>query len=135
EGPAFDRDGNLYTVATRQDGLVRWSRGGGHAIFVETPAGPNGSTFDRERRNLVLACRAGRQVASVDIATRAVTVVAERYADGAPFLGPNDLRFHPNGSLYVTDPPLMTEYREDDPGGIVMRISPTGAVTKVATGI
>src|SRR6266581_1130949 len=56
EGPAFDREGNLYTVATRQNGLVRWSRSGGHEILVETPPGPNGSTFDRERRNLLVAC-------------------------------------------------------------------------------
>ncbi len=135
EGPAFDREGNLYTVATRQDGLVRWSTSGGHEIFLGTPPGPNGSTFDRERRRLLVACRAGRQIVSVDVRERAVTMVADHYDDGSPFRGPNDLRFHPNGGLYVTDPPPMSEYRPDEPGGYLMRISPEGGVSRVATGI
>jgi gluconolactonase len=135
EGPAFDADGNLFTVATRDNHLIRWSPGGDNEIFCETPPAPNGSTFDRERRNLIVACRAGRQIVSVDIVTRALTVIADGYDDGGPLLGPNDLRFHPNGSLYVTDPGLMTEYQPGQPGSCVMRIAPDGSVTRVATEI
>lgn len=135
EGPAFDGEGNLYSVATRQGDLVRWSPAGGHEIFVKTPPGPNGSTFDRERQKLYVACRAGRAIVSVDIRDRSLAVVANRYDDGSPLLGPNDLRFHPNGSLYVTDPIVMTEYKPGEPRGLVMRITPDGSVTPVATAI
>jgi gluconolactonase len=135
EGPAFDDAGNLFTVATHQDAIVRWSPSSGDTIFVETPPGPNGSTFDRERRQLFVACRAGRQVVAVDINERRVIVVADRYNDGSVLLGPNDLRFHPNGGLYVTDPPIMSEYRPGEPHGNVLRIGTDGEVSRVATGI
>jgi gluconolactonase len=135
EGPAFDGEGSLYTVATRQNDLIRWTPGGSHEVFLNTPPAPNGSTFDRERRNLLVACRAGRSIISVDVHQRTMTVIATRYDDGSPLRGPNDLRFHPNGSLYVTDPILMTDYKPGKPAGIVMRISPEGSVTPVATEI
>jgi gluconolactonase len=135
EGPAFDAEGNLFTVATRQNHLIRWSPDGGNEISTDTPPGPNGSTFDPERRTLIVACRAGKQLVSVDIRDRAVSVFADRYDDGSPFLGPNDLRFHPNGSLYVTDPIVMSNYKPGEPGGIVMRITPDGSVKPVATEI
>jgi gluconolactonase len=135
EGPAFDSESNLFTVATRQNDLVRWSPGGGHEAFLRTPPGPNGSTFDRERQKLFVACRAGRQIVAVDIRERSLTMIADHYDDGGPLLGPNDLRFHPNGSLYVTDPILMTDYKPGEPAGMVMRIGPDGSVTAVATEI
>lgn len=135
EGPAFDAEGNLFNVATRQNDLIRWSPSGGHEIFCKTPPGPNGSTFDRERKKLYLACRAGRVIVAVDIRDRTMTVVANRYDDGSPLLGPNDLRFHPNGSIYVTDPIVMTEYKAGAPAGKVFRIDERGSVTAVATEI
>src|SRR2546421_16243 len=79
EGPAFDADGNLYTVATRQNDLIRWRPGGGNEIFLATPPGPNGSTFDRDRQQLIVACRAGQQLVSIDIRDRSMTVLADHY--------------------------------------------------------
>ena len=34
EGPAFDADGNLFTVATRQNHLIRWTDAGMNFIAV-----------------------------------------------------------------------------------------------------
>ncbi|MFN0165919.1 MAG: SMP-30/gluconolactonase/LRE family protein [Bryobacteraceae bacterium] len=102
EGPAFDREGSLYVANCRADFVSRISPDGGVAHFVTTggktqgvAAHPDGSLLisDHSRKTIFRATADGE-----------LTVYCDRYADGTPLRGPNEIAFGPNGHLYFTDP-------------------------------
>ncbi len=103
EGPAFGRDGTLYVANCRAD-FVSSIRPDGAAVtrFVTTggkPQGvavhPDGSLFisDHARKTIFRRTPDGE-----------LTVYCDRYADGSPLRGPNEIALGPNGLLYFTDP-------------------------------
>lgn len=96
----------------------------------------NGSTLDREGR-LVMCNHGTRSVTRLEHDGR-LTVLADRY-EGGRFNSPNDVVVKSDGSIWFTDPAygIESDYEgfaaePEQDGQHVYRISPTGAVTRVA---
>lgn len=102
EGPACDRDGNIYCVAFRDPrNIGRVTPDGKAELFVALPEGSwgNGIRFD-QAGVMYVADYTGHNVLRVDMKTRAVSVFAHNPAMNQP----NDLAIAPDGTLYASDP-------------------------------
>lgn len=102
EGPACDRDGNIYCVAFRDPrNIARVTPEGKADLFVALPEGSwgNGIRFD-QNGSMFVADYTGHNVLRVDMKTRAVSVFAHNPAMNQP----NDLAIAPDGTLYASDP-------------------------------
>lgn len=125
EGPAFDRQGNLYCVDVPFGRIFRIDPHGRFELFIEYDGEPNGIQIHRDGRLFVADRRRG--IVSIDPASRAVSILASRY-DLEPFRGPNDLVFASNGDLYFTDQGMSDYLRRD---GRVFRLGADGELTLV----
>ena len=116
EGPVWiDSAKMLLFSDVPENTMYRWSAANGLGIFKKPSglqgapdpafreAGSNGLAVD-ERGGLVMASSGGRCIARVDLKTRAITVLADRF-NGKKFNSPNDLIVSANGAIYFTDPP------------------------------
>jgi sugar lactone lactonase YvrE len=125
EGPACDRDGNVYAVNFARQGTIgRVSAKGRAEVFVDLPEGSvgNGVRFDRDGA-MYIADYTRHNVLRVDPKTRKVAVFA--HEDGMN--QPNDLAIAPDGTLFASDPDWGKST------GQVWRIDRDGKVTKVAS--
>lgn len=129
EGPAFDRDGNLFCVDIPHGRIFRIARDGTWDVFAEYGGNPNGLKIHRDGRIFVADHHLG--LLAFDPRTGARTVVAEGGSDG-PFRGLNDLCFADNGDLYFTDP---GESGLDRPDGRVYRLNAGGGIDLVYDGL
>lgn len=101
EGPALDRDGNVYFTDNRENLIHRMTPAGKAAVFMNPARRANGLYTDRD--GSILAC-AGDPKALVSFrADGTVTTVVDSY-NGKPFNAPNDLWLDPKGGVYFTDP-------------------------------
>jgi gluconolactonase len=123
EGPAFDRDGNLYLVDIPYGRIFRMVPGGDVQLFAEYDGFPNGLKIHRDGRIFIADRRRG--LLQLDPVARAVEPILEEGTAG-PFLGLNDLTFADNGDLYFTD---QGQTGMDDPGGRLFRLDTTGQLT------
>ena len=108
EGPAVDREGNVYFTDQPNDRILKWSVDDGTlSVFDENTGRANGLYFDR--RGLLLSCSdMENEVWEFDMKGSHRTVVAG-YA-GKRLNGPNDLWVHPDGGIYFTDPLYKRDY-------------------------
>jgi gluconolactonase len=100
--------------------------------FTGKEPGSNGLLLDAKGR-LILCQHGDRRLAAVDLATKKLTVLADKYM-GKRFNSPNDLTLKSNGDIYFTDPPYGLPKLVDDPGREldfqgVYRLSPDGTLT------
>jgi gluconolactonase len=127
EGPACDRQGNIYAVNfARQQTIGRTTPGGKSEVFVTLPGKSigNGIVFDRAGRMFV-ADYVAHQVLLIDPATRRVEV----WAQNEQMNQPNDLAIAPDGTLYASDPNWKAGT------GQLWRIDPAGKTTLLATNL
>jgi sugar lactone lactonase YvrE len=127
EGPACDREGNIYCVSFRHvRNIARVSPEGRAELFVELPekSAGNGIRFDRAGHMLV-ADYTGHNVMRVDMLTRAITVLAHEDRMNQP----NDLAIAPDGTLYASDPNWK------DGTGQLWRITPDGRTHLESSGM
>jgi gluconolactonase len=101
EGPAFDRQNNLFVVNLGNGDITRASPDGTKSLFVNTGGKPNGERFHHD--GTLWVADAGRK-AILRIAPKGEIEVIADQCDGRPFRGPNDLVFDREGNLYFTDP-------------------------------
>jgi len=128
EGLNFDRDGTLYCVDVDGGAVWRMLPGGLLQEWVRTGGRPNGSRFGPGGDLFVADC--GRKaILRFSTATGQETLYADAY-EGRPFLGPNDLCFGPDGTLYFTDPAGSSLTRQI---GSVYAVASDGAVRRIAT--
>ncbi|MEX1063311.1 MAG: SMP-30/gluconolactonase/LRE family protein [Balneolaceae bacterium] len=102
EGPAVDRDGNLYAVNyERQHTIGKVTPEGEASVFVELQNGSiaNGIRFNSEG-DMFLADYTNHNVLKVDMDSRAVSVFAHQ----PQMSQPNDLAIGSNDILYASDP-------------------------------
>ncbi len=102
EGPAVDRDGNLYAVSLKRKGDIGIIDAKGNAeVFIELPENSvgNGIRFDKNG-HMYIADYTGHNVLQVKKGAKQVTVFAHNNAMSQP----NDLTISPTGTIYLSDP-------------------------------
>jgi gluconolactonase len=123
EGPAFDRQGNLFVVDLAFGRIFKISPQAEFSVFAEYDGEPNGIAIHKDGRIFVADHKRG--IVVVD--GKNVTPVASRYhAQG--FKGVNDLYFDHAGNLYFTDQGV-TDLA--DPSGAVYRLSASGSLQQL----
>jgi sugar lactone lactonase YvrE len=127
EGPACDRDGNVFAVQLeREQTIGRVAPDGKAEVFVTLPGKSkgNGIRFDRAGA-MYVADYVGHNVLRIDPRSRAVSVLAHHDRMSQP----NDLAIAPDGTLYASDP----DWRAGT--GQLWRIAPDGKVDRLASGL
>ena len=124
EGPATDRQGNVYAVNfAREQTIGRVSSDGKAGVFVTLSGNSvgNGIRFD-SRGTLYVADYVGHNILAIDTLTRDVRVHAHEDRMNQP----NDLAIAPDDTIYASDP----NWKEGT--GQLWRIDPDGAVERLA---
>src|SRR5262245_21402958 len=138
EGPAADREGNLYFSDVAGDKLYKIDAKGDLSTILDPSHNTNGLMLNAAG-NIVACEKAGRLV-EVNPKTKEVKSLADGY-EGKRFNAPNDLVIDRDGGVYFTDPhfrapmPLPQEVRAfyyRAPDGKVTRL---GVVEAAPNGI
>ena len=112
EGPASDRDGNVYFTDQPNDRILKWSVAGKLSTFKQPCGRSNGLCFDSQGQ--LWACADDKnELWCIDPAGE-TTVVVKDY-EGKLLNGPNDLWIRPDGGLYFTDPYYQRPYWKRGP--------------------
>jgi len=125
EGPACDKEGNLYAVNyERQNTIGKVTPEGDCSIFVELPNGSigNGIRFNSEGFMLI-ADYTNHNILKVDMDTLQISA----YAHEPTMNQPNDIAIGANDIVYASDPKWA------DSTGQIWRIDTDGKVTLLDT--
>ena len=101
EGPAPAADGSVYFTDIPNNRIQKVDPKGELSTFLEDSKGCNGLMVDGGR--LIAAQRDEGRVISIDIATKKISVIADKF-EGNRFIGPNDVVVDQQGGVYFTDP-------------------------------
>jgi gluconolactonase len=113
EGPAADRDGNVYFTDQPSDRIVRWDAATGELTDWLKPAGrANGLYFDPQGN--LIACADDKNELWSIAPDKTVIVLVKDYQSKL-LNGPNDVWVRPGGGLYFTDPLYKRSYWKRDP--------------------
>lgn len=107
EGPAVDKEGNVYFTDQPNDKIWKYDTNGKLSVFLEKAGRSNGLYFDK-KGNLVSCADEKNELWLIDPKGK-VTVLLSDYK-GQLFNGPNDLWVHPKGGIYFTDPLYKRDY-------------------------
>jgi gluconolactonase len=121
EGPAVDKDGNVYAVNYQKEGTIgKVSPDGKPELFVELPQGStgNGIRFD-SHGNMFIADYTGHNILKVETATKQITV----HAHESTMTQPNDVAIDSKDRIYASDPNFKGG------NGRIWRIDTDGKVT------
>ena len=129
EGPAFDRDGNLYIVDIPFGRIFRISPKREWELVVQYDGWPNGMKFHKDGRAFVACYKRGILV--LDVKTGKIEpLLGSAYSES--FKGCNDLHFTSNGDLYFTD---QGQTGIVDPTGRVYRLKANGDLQRLADNV
>ena len=128
EGPAFDRNGNLFVVNVENGDISKISPEGQVKTVVNTGGVPNGAKF-HANGDLYVADRTKGIIAISPEGN--LRVMVDNY-QGKKFNGPNDLFFDSIGNLYFTDPHGSSA---ENPIGCVFRLSADRQIILLASGL
>ena len=120
EGPAFDREGNLWCVDLAHGRLLRVTPAGEFQLMLQYDGEPNGLKIHRDGRVFVADHRHGLMVHTPG-SGRIDLLMGNVRREGLK--GLNDLVFASNGDLYFTD---QGESALEDPTGRVFRLRADG---------
>jgi gluconolactonase len=107
EGPAVDKEGNIYFTDQPNDKIMKWSADGSLSIFMEDTGRSNGLFIDKNG-NLIACADLNNQLWMID-KSKNVTVLVKDF-NGKKLNGPNDLWIDPQGGIYFTDPFYKRDY-------------------------
>jgi gluconolactonase len=113
EGPAADKDGNVYFTDQPNNRILKWSvEDEKLSVFDEDAGRANGLCFDK--KGLLLSCSdMDNEIWEFDMKGNHRVLVAD--FDGKKLNGPNDLWVHPDGGIYFTDPLYKRDYWTRNP--------------------
>ena len=121
EGPAADRDGNIFFSDIPNNRIHRWGINGKLTVFRENSGGANGLCFDRQGN--LLACEGGARRLTSIAPDGTVTVLADTF-EGKKLNSPNDLWIDPAGGVYFSDPRYGNMEGLELPGFYVFYLPP-----------
>jgi gluconolactonase len=109
EGPAADKQGNVYFTDQPNDRIFKYNAADNTVTEWLKPAGrSNGLCFDKNGQ--LIACADERnQLWSINPQTKQITVLVENY-EGKLLNGPNDVWVAPDDTIYFTDPLYRRDY-------------------------
>lgn len=107
EGPAVDKQGNIYFTDQPNNLILKWSAKGGLSTFSAAPGRANGLYVDKEN-NLLSCSDMDNQIWKFN-PDGGYEVIVSDY-QGKMLNGPNDLWVHPDGRIYFTDPLYKRDY-------------------------
>jgi gluconolactonase len=128
EGPAVDRDGDVFFTDVLSQRIMRFSSSGALSVYRERSNAANGLLIDPQGR--LVACEGAPsataqrngitvkgkpRVTRTDLKTGKIEILAEKF-EGKPLVGPNDVTIDGKGRLYFTDFNGGAVYRIDAPG-------------------
>ena len=113
EGPAVDKDGNVFFTDQPNDRIVRYNAADGSFSDWLKPAGRSNGTYFDKAGNLLACADEKNQLWSI-APDKKVTVLINDL-DGKLLNGPNDLWIRPDGNFYFTDPFYKRDYWKRDP--------------------
>jgi sugar lactone lactonase YvrE len=133
EGPAIDRDGNLYVVNYRESGTIgKVAPDGTASVFIdlrkhlkaegEKAPSCNGLKIDDDG-NLIGAETGTSQVIRIARDGKSVEVLV-REVNGERLRGLNDVALDPKGNIYFSNPGQKNVYRWNRSDGTVDRLNP-----------
>jgi gluconolactonase len=124
EGPACDREGNIYAVNfSREQTIAKVSPKGKGEIFVTLPGKSTGNGIRFDGKGIMfVADYVEHNILRIDPATREVKL----FAHEGRMNQPNDLAIAPDGTLYASDP----NWKERT--GQVWKIDKQGNISRVA---
>ena len=102
EGPAVDKDGNLYAVNYSKEGTVgKVTPNGDSSIFIELANGSigNGIRFN-SKGEMLIADYTNHNILKVDMVSKRLSV----YAHNSMMNQPNDIAIDSKDRLYASDP-------------------------------
>src|SRR5262249_42980954 len=128
EGPAADRDGNLYFSDIPNERIHKVDRDGKLSVFREKSNRANGLKVNAKGE--VVACEMAGRVVAISPDGKSVRVLADKY-EGQPFNAPNDLVIDKQGGVYFTDPSFGAPMPLPQGKTAVYYIAPDGKVTRL----
>jgi gluconolactonase len=130
EGPAFDRDGNLYFVNWLSSAIMCVTPDGVASEFFNTGGIPAGLAFHRDG-SLYVADEGDDIHGVLRVFGGRATILVNEFA-GQPLNGANDLVFDSNGVLYFSDPWRSSA---ENPIGGFYRLFPNGDLERIDHGL
>ena len=107
EGPAVDKNGNIFFTDQPNDKIWKYSTHGKLSIFMNKTGRSNGLYFDH-KGNLIACADEKDELWSID-PTGKVTILLKDF-QGHRLNGPNDLWIDKSGGIYFTDPYYQRPY-------------------------
>ena len=128
EGPAADRDGNVYFSDIPENKIHKIDSKGALSVFIDGSNHANGLMVNGKGE--LVACEMDGQIAAYNLKTKERRVVAGKY-DGNRFNAPNDLVIDKQGGVYFTDPSFRAPKPFPQGKLGVYYVSPAGKVTRL----
>ena len=129
EGPAVDREGNVFFTNIPASQILKWSPAGKTLmVFRDKSNAANGLLFDPQGRLLACEGAAGR-VTRTNMKTGKVEVLADKFND-RPLAPPNDLCLDSKGRIYFTSRPSQVTVPGSNVNS-VYRIGPDGTIDQL----
>jgi gluconolactonase len=113
EGPATDKDGNVFFTDQPNDRIVRWDATTRTVSDWLKPAGRSNGMFFDPQGNLLACADELNELWSI-APDKKVTVLVKHVGEKL-LNGPNDLWIRPDGGIYFTDPLYKRPYWKRDP--------------------
>lgn len=106
EGPAVDKDGNVYFTDQPRDQIWKYDVDGKLALFMEKTGRSNGMYFD-ENNNLISCADEHNELWKISLKKKITVLLKNKDF----YNGPNDVWVdRSNGNMYFTDPYYKRDY-------------------------
>jgi gluconolactonase len=107
EGPAADKEGNVFFTDQPNNRILKWTPGKGVTVFMEDAGRSNGLYFD-QKGDLLACADAKNELWQIDMNKNVTVLVSDFH--GKELNGPNDLWIDKKGGIYFTDPFYKRDY-------------------------
>ncbi len=113
EGPAVDREGNVYFTDQPNNKIYKWKFSTGEITVFSDEAGRSNGLYFNRQGDLIACADMENELWSFDMEGNH-EVLLENFK-GNKLNGPNDLWIRPQGGIYLTDPLYARDYWDRDP--------------------